>query len=238
MISTTSDNEKTHLFGSSGALYPGVRIRIVDPDTGESLQNRREGEIYVHTPTMMMGYLNKPEETDAVFTETDGIRFFRTGDKGYLTETGHLFLTGRYKRLMKRPDGHQVSPIPIENAVGNHPMVDNCCVVGLKKNADASGVIPTAFIKSKDRTELSEIEIKDIAEKALQQLSGERETALAYVVVDAIPYTENGKMDYRKLEESDFNSLHFFVIDDAITKDYFKNLSNTVFVRINKTKAF
>ena len=51
------------------------------------------------------GYLNKPEENKKVLVQIDGKTFFRTGDKGYISESGHMFLTGRYKRLMKRPDG-------------------------------------------------------------------------------------------------------------------------------------
>ena len=55
------------------------------------------------------GYLNKPEENKKVLVQIEGKTFFRTADKGYISESGHLFLTGRYKRLMKRTDGHQVS---------------------------------------------------------------------------------------------------------------------------------
>lgn len=234
LVSSTTDDIRSYEYGSSGIPWPGIKIRILDHDTQRVLPYGKEGEIYVSTPTMMEGYLNKKEETDILFKEMDGVRYFRTGDKGFITETGHLFLTGRYKRMMKRPDGHQVSPIPIENAICNHPFVQDCCVVGLKKKNDDSGVIPTAFIKPYESKKITESVIKDIAKSALQQISGERESALCYVITDKIPYTENGKMDYRKLENSSFNSLSFYVVEDAITKTYFRGINNVTFINIKK----
>lgn len=234
MISTTCDNEKTHLFGSSGVLYPGAKVRVVDPDNGISLSYREEGEIYVHTETMMTGYLNKPEENKTVFKEIDGIKYFCTGDKGYLVETGHLFLTGRYKRLMKRPDGHQVSPIPIENSIAKQPEIEDCCVVGLRRNENDSGVIPTTFLQFRKDVIVDEKLIAKIAEESLRQLSGEREAALAFIVIDKIPYTENGKMDYRNLEAKGFPEGKLYVVDDPITRPYFKGMPNAVTIKIGQ----
>lgn len=232
MASTTSDDERSYQYGSCGIPYPGVCYKVLEPDTQVPLENGSEGEIYIHTETLMAGYLNKPEESKAVFTEIDGVRYFKTGDKGYLTETGHLFFTGRYKRLMKRPDGHQVTPIPIENAISKHPIVEDCCVVGLRKNKEAQGVIPTAFIKARADIAITETEIKDIAEKSLQLLSGEREIALTYRIVDFIPYTENGKMNYRALEERSFSDGTYYAIDDPITRGYFKGMENVKIIKL------
>lgn len=236
MISTMSDESRSIVYGSDGIIYPCASVKVVDPDSGAFLNYKEEGEFCVHTPTMMLGYLNKPEDSKTVFMEIDGIRYFKTGDKGYLTETGHLFFTGRYKRLMKRPDGHQVSPIPIENAIAKHPLVVDCAVVGLKRNADSAGVIPTAFIKPRSGATIAEKEVTDIARQSLQTLSGEREMALAYAIVDAIPYTENGKMDYRALESHNFSEDTYYVIDDLITRGYFDGMENIVIVKLNKSK--
>ena len=60
----------------------------------------------------------------------------------------------------------------------------------------------------------------------------EREAALAFVQIDSIPYTDNGKMDYRKLEEHGFNKDDFYVVEDIITKRYFKGMSNVRFVKL------
>lgn len=227
MMITTSSDDRSYIYGSSGIPHAGTRIRIIDPDTKEWLDYEKEGEIYIHTPTLMLGYLNKPNENKAVFIEFDGVPFFKTGDKGYLTKTGHLFFTGRYKRLMKRPDGHQVSPIPIENTISKHPLVADCAVVGLKKDDTSPGVIPTAFIKLyKEGQEALSVIVSDIMRSSLIELSGEREMALAYILTDEIPYTENGKMNYRALETRGFRDLNIFVVDDPITREYFGDMQN------------
>ncbi len=235
-IATTSFDERSHVDGSCGIPYPGVSIKVINPDTLEEVQDNVEGEIYVHTPNMMIGYLNKEEETKALFREFEGTRYFKTGDKGYKTDDGILFLTGRYKRLMKRPDGHQTSPIPIENAISSYPGIKNCAVVGIKRNNKQNGVIPTAFIVLDE--ELNGVDkkllIKNIAEHSLVNLSGERELALAYVFVNSIPMTINGKTDFVKISNSTFEELKYYLLDDAVTEDYFGDIENIEFIKFDK----
>jgi long-subunit acyl-CoA synthetase (AMP-forming) len=239
-VSTTSFDERSYLYGSAGMLYPMASVKIIDPETKEELPHGMEGEIYINNPTLMIGYLNDEEETKDVLVDIDGVTYYKSGDKGYLTDTGHLFLTGRYKRLMKRPDGHQVSPIPIENAICKHPFVNNCAVVGIKRIGNKPGVIPTAFVvlNNKEFLEkegrIAEV-IKIIAEDSLQELSGERDAALAYVVVDKLPYTINGKIDFNALLENNFDNLDFYVINDAATDEYFQNFPNCKTIKIDKT---
>ena len=238
-ISTTNYDERSYVYGSAGMVYPMAYIKIINPDTLEELGYNEEGEIYVHNPTLMMGYLNNPSENALIFKDIDGKRYYKTGDKGYLVPSGHLFLTGRYKRLMKRPDCHQVSPIPIENALSKDPIVEDCAVVGVVKKNGGEGVIPTAFVVLKNREALekeSKMEdiIKTISEEALQNLSGERDAALAYVVVDSIPLTINGKVDFKTLQEKYFDDLDFYIIEDPATIDYFKDFPRGTFIKIDK----
>ena len=64
---------------SLGAVTAGVQVKIVDPVTGELQGPNQVGEILAKTPTMLQGYLNRPDETKKFFCE-DG--FVRTGDLG------------------------------------------------------------------------------------------------------------------------------------------------------------
>ena len=235
-IATTSFDERSHVDGSTGIPYPGVSIKIVDPDTLEELPDYVEGEVYTHTPNMMEGYLNKEKESKELFKNFDGIEYFKTGDKGYKTENGILFLTGRYKRLMKRPDGHQTSPIPIENAIASYPCIKNCAVVGIKRNGKQNGVIPTAFIVLDKEIETvdKKLLVKNIAEHSLTNLSGERELALAYVFVNEIPMTINGKVDFVKISENTFEKMEYYILDDAVTKEYFGDVPNIEFIKYDK----
>ena len=75
MIATTTDKEDTHKYGGCGTLYPGANVRITDRDTLEELPYGKEGEIYVDTPTMFMGYIGNEEETkNSIFIDPDTIQ--------------------------------------------------------------------------------------------------------------------------------------------------------------------
>ena len=224
MIATTTDNEGTHKYGSCGTLYPGANVRITDRDSLEELPYGEEGEIYVDTPTMFMGYIGNEEETkNSIFIDpSTSIKYYKTGDKGYMTADGLLYHTGRYKRLMKRPDGHQVNSVPIEDAINSCEEVSDCAVVGIKNSYQEEGVIPTAFIQFKDKSATKE-DIKKIIFKIKEMLPGEREMALAYSIVDHIPYTINGKVDFSLLEKYKFEDIDYIIIDDPIFDGYFNH---------------
>ena len=234
-VSTTNHEEQSYVYGSSGMIYPKTYIKIVDPETGKEQSFNQEGEIYVNNETLMMGYLNNPAENRAVLKNIDGKTYYKTGDKGYVVETGHLYLTGRYKRMMKRPDGHQTSPIPIENAVMQCENVKDCAVVGITRKDGMPGVIPTAFVvldKKYDKEDEEKI-LNFIANETLKNISGERENALAYVVVDKIPSTINGKTDFNLLQQNKFDDLDFYLVDDVITKEYFVDMNDLKFLNNN-----
>ena len=137
-----------------------------------------------------------------------------------MNEDGILFHTGRYKRLMKRPDGHQVNSVPIEDAINTFDEVKDCAVVGIKNAYRDEGVIPTAFIELKDKSVGKDI-FKEIVYKTREMLPGERDMALAYTLVDHIPYTINGKVDFSTLEKVKFEDIDYQIVDDPIFDGYF-----------------
>jgi myxalamid-type polyketide synthase MxaE and MxaD len=86
---------------SVGPPLPDTTVRIVDPRTRERLPPLRVGEIWVRSPGVARGYHEAPEDTVATFgatldTPAEG-PFLRTGDLGFLTESGEVFVTGRLK---------------------------------------------------------------------------------------------------------------------------------------------
>lgn len=77
-------------------------------------------EILVKGTGVMKGYYKQPEETAKVFTE-DG--WLRTGDAGYISETGNLYITDRIKDLMKTSNGKYIAPQPIENLLCKNNLI-------------------------------------------------------------------------------------------------------------------
>lgn len=87
--------------GSVGLPLPGSSCKIVDPVTLEELPSDVDGLILIGGCQVMLGYLNDPERTDKSIVELDGLRWYKTGDKGHLDRDGFLFIVDRYSRFAK-----------------------------------------------------------------------------------------------------------------------------------------
>lgn len=102
----------------------GPQIRIVGPD-GQSLPAETVGEVWLHGPTVVRGYLGDPSITDANFTRG----WLHTGDLGTLSPTGDLVIRGRIKELINR-GGEKISPERVEAVLASHPDVLEVAVFG------------------------------------------------------------------------------------------------------------
>ncbi|MES2218889.1 MAG: AMP-binding protein [Pseudomonadota bacterium] len=95
------DLQKTHEFVSCGtANFLGQKIKIINPETLQTCVNEI-GEICVSGEHIVQGYLNKPELSKAIFeNQINGTNYLRTGDLGFIDESGELYITGRIKDLI------------------------------------------------------------------------------------------------------------------------------------------
>ena len=188
---------------SVGVPLVHLNCKIVDPETGAELSYNQNGEICFSGPTLMLGYYNKPEATDEVVkVHADGQRWFHTGDIGYITEDGVIFVTGRIKRIiMTRDKDAQVTkmfPDRIEKALYAHPAVNLCCVVGVSDKERIN--FPKAFVVLK----AGYVESQKLTQAILTVC---RNSLPDYMVPDEIEYrmnlprTPRGKIDYRALEK-------------------------------------
>ena len=101
-----------------------------------------KGEICIAGPQVMKGYWKKPEETAASSVGD----FLRTGDVGIMDEDGFIFIVDRIKDLIIC-SGYNVYPRRIEEAIYEHPAVEEVTVIGIP---DAyRGEAPKAFVKLK-----------------------------------------------------------------------------------------
>ncbi|MBF0550062.1 MAG: AMP-binding protein [Deltaproteobacteria bacterium] len=119
-------------------------VRIMDQETGTIEMGPNEtGEITIKGPVMMLGYWNKPEETQKVLR--DG--WFYTGDTGCMDEQGYVKFLGRTKELLKC-SGYSVFPTEVENLLYRHPAVQEAAVIGMTD--PYRGETPKAFIVLRD----------------------------------------------------------------------------------------
>lgn len=198
---TFTVTDKCNLPGSVGVPCPFVNIKVINPDSGEELPYNQRGEICMTSPTMMLQYFNNAEETNKVMKmHEDGKTWIHTGDIGYITEDGVVFIVDRIKRMIIRPDGHNVFPSLIEEVLSKHPSVENCAVVGIENSDNKSGQIPTAFIQLKNNTTKNGRVLIDLELYCKEHLP-ERDTPMRYNLIDKIPLTSIGKIDYLALEK-------------------------------------
>lgn len=87
--------------GTVGMPLPGSWFRVVDPESFEPLPEGEAGMVMIGGTQIMQGYLDDPERTAQVIIEQDGLRWYITGDKGWLDENGFLTLIDRYSRFVK-----------------------------------------------------------------------------------------------------------------------------------------
>jgi acyl-CoA synthetase (AMP-forming)/AMP-acid ligase II len=120
-----SDTPRERAKDGHGALLPGARLRVVDPDTGKALGVDQEGELCVAGATRMLRYLGR--SADECF-DADG--FFHTGDAGHVSADGNVCWSGRRTEMIKTA-GANVSPAEVEVALRACPPVKLSRVLGV-----------------------------------------------------------------------------------------------------------
>ncbi|MFD9211009.1 type I polyketide synthase [Streptomyces sioyaensis] len=125
--------------GSCGLPLPGLGLRLTDPRTGAEVATGEEGEVWVNSPAVMLGYHNQPEATAAVLS--DG--WYRTGDLGRRDADGYLTLTGRVRELIIR-GGENIHPGEVEEVLHRIPGVADAAVAG--RPHEVLGEVPIAYV--------------------------------------------------------------------------------------------
>ena len=197
--------------GSVGVPCLTTTVSVFDPETGEELDYNQQGEICMTGPSMMKGYFNNPEETAHVMRlHDDGKVWIHSGDIGYIDEDGFIFIKGRVKRMITRPDGHKVFPVIIESAINALPSVINCVVIGVNNRDGIQGQWPMAIVQLAEEVDDAAKECRKIF-KLCDATLEERGKPVGVIPIDEIPLTGMGKNDYRALEKQyrkyDYKSL-------------------------------
>lgn len=175
---------------SIGLPLPGTDVRMVDIETGEVTPIGERGELQVRGPQVMVGYYDDQEASSAAFT--DG--WLRTGDVGIIDEDGYVFIVDRIKDLIIC-SGFNVYPRTVEEAMLQHPAVDEVTVIGVPDSR--RGEAPVAFIKLKDGAQATESELKTFAAEHLSKLELPREI----IFKPELPKTLIGKLSKKELRQ-------------------------------------
>jgi len=177
--------------GTVGLPLPGTECRVVDPDepTRDVAQGER-GELLVRGPQVFGGYYGKPEETEAVFI--DG--WFRTGDIVTIDDAGFVRIVDRIKELIIT-GGFNVAPTEVENALRQHPRVEDAAVVGLPSEHSGEEVVAAIVVAPGE-----EVDVEAIREFARSILTPYKVPRRVFVV-DELPKSLIGKVLRRQVRD-------------------------------------
>jgi long-chain acyl-CoA synthetase len=176
--------------GSIGQPLPGTVVSLRDlADPTREVALGEKGEICVKGPQVMKGFWKRPEETANQFVGD----FLRTGDVGIMDEEGFIFIVDRIKDLIIC-SGYNVYPRNIEEAIYQHPAVEEVTVIGIKDTY--RGEAPKAFIKLKAGAVATEADIRAHLESKLSKI----EMPAQIEFRDVLPKTMIGKLSKKELK--------------------------------------
>ena len=184
--------------GSIGVPFPDTFYKIVKPGSTEECDANIEGEICISGPTVMLGYMDNPEETAATLkNHGDGRIWLHTGDLGHMDEDGFVYFRQRLKRMIVT-SGYNVYPSQLENIIDRHEKVLLSCVIGIpdeyRGHKVKAYVVPMPGIEP---TEELKRELLSFVSGQVAKYAAPRELEFR----TELPKTLVGKVAYRVLEE-------------------------------------
>jgi fatty-acyl-CoA synthase len=124
---TTATDSLERRVSTVGRVHPHVEVKIVDPETGRTVQRGTPGELCTRGYSVMLGYWGEPERTSEVI---DAARYMHTGDLAVMDDDGYVNITGRIKDMVIR-GGENIYPREIEEFLYSHPDILDAQVVGV-----------------------------------------------------------------------------------------------------------
>lgn len=190
--------------GSIGLPFPDTFYKIVKPGTEEEVPYGEEGEICLAGPTVMMEYINNPEETaNTLKRHADGLTWVHTGDLGMMDEDGFIYFRQRIKRMIVT-SGYNVYPSQIENVLDAHEYVHMSCVIGVPDPLKMQRVV--AFVVLKPGLKVSEEEAREAILEHCSKYVAKYAMPSDIQFRDDMPKTLVGKVAYRILEEEELQN--------------------------------
>lgn len=189
--------------GSIGLPFPDTFYKIVKPGTEDEVAYGEEGEICLAGPTVMMEYINNPEETaNTLRRHADGLTWVHTGDLGMMDEDGFIYFRQRIKRMIVT-SGYNVYPSQIENVLDAHEYVHMSCVIGVPDPLKMQKVV--AFVVLKPGLKVTEEEARQAILEHCSRYVAKYAMPADIQFRDDMPKTLVGKVAYRILEEEELH---------------------------------
>ncbi|RDD44757.1 4-coumarate--CoA ligase 1 [Trichoplax sp. H2] len=179
--------------GSVGKLMPSTYCKVVDLMTHQILPANVAGEIWIKGPQVMVGYLNKPQQTRETIN-SEG--WLKTGDIGYYDEDEDFYIIDRLKDLIKYK-GHQVAPAELEALLKSFDYIADAAVIGIPDTV--AGEIPRAYVILKDKE--AAITPQQIQDEVASRVAPHKKLRGGIEITTFIPKLASGKILRRQLKD-------------------------------------
>jgi len=187
---TTSDPIERRV-ETVGKPHPHVDVKIIDPNTGETVGPNVQGELCTRGYLVMRGYYKMP---DATAEAIDAEGWLHTGDLATIDEEGYVKITGRLKDMIIR-GGENVYPREIEECLYQHEAIIDVQVIGVPDEKYGEKV--AACIKLKEGYKVTGEQLREFCQDKLSYYK----IPEYYFFVDEYPMTASGKIQKYKLRE-------------------------------------
>ena len=199
---TRADDDLDRRVSTVGRVHPFLEVKVVDPETGLTVDRGVPGELCTRGYSVMLGYWGEPARTAEVI---DAARWMHTGDLATMDDEGYLNIVGRIKDMVIR-GGENVYPREVEEFLYTHPAIADVQVVGVPD--EKYGEELCAWIIVRDGQTVSADDVRSFCRERLAHYKIPR-----YVlVVTEFPMTVTGKVQKFKMRE---DSIERFGLERA-----------------------
>jgi fatty-acyl-CoA synthase len=199
---TAVDDPIDKRVGTVGRVHPQVEIKIVDPETGVTVERGRSGEFCTRGYSVMLGYWNDPERTAEAIDE-DG--WMHTGDLAIMDGEGYANIVGRIKDMIIR-GGENIYPREVEEFLYGHPAIKDVQVIGVPDLKYGEEVM--AWVQTEGGADLTAEEVRQYCQGKVAHYKIPRYVA----VTEEFPMTVTGKIQKFKLRDQ---AIELFELGEA-----------------------
>jgi acyl-[acyl-carrier-protein]-phospholipid O-acyltransferase/long-chain-fatty-acid--[acyl-carrier-protein] ligase len=177
--------------GSVGRPIPSIATKVVDPDTGQTLEPGQQGVLWLKGSNVMKGYLNQLQKTAEVMDNG----WYNTGDVVVIDEEGFITITDRLGRFSK-----------IAGEMVSHTAIEEVCQKGLGIDDQVAAVTSIPDEKKGEQIVVLYVQSAVQGDKLFEIVSQSDLPNIAkprrenFIGIDEIPLLGSGKMDLRKLK--------------------------------------
>jgi fatty-acyl-CoA synthase len=196
-LQTAVDDPISKRVGTVGRVGPHLEVKVVDPESGATVERGEPGELCTRGYSVMLGYWEDPERTAEAI---DADRWMHTGDLATMDDEGYVNIVGRIKDLVIR-GGENVYPREVEEFLYTHPQVADVQVIGVPDERYGEELM--AWVIPRDGASPTPEEIREFCRGRIAHYKIPRYVKL----VDGFPMTVTGKVQKFRMREQAIDEL-------------------------------